>query len=135
MTYAAPVRRRRLALVVVGAVAIASFVGLGTIFSNASYGKAFVSALLITAAAVATGVFVVLVLLMPTHVEVDGNEIRLVAPRTTTRYVPAEMAIRLRPDGDFALVRMRTGRTLAVFSPSDPAAAESAFTAAGAQIA
>lgn len=135
MTYAAPVRRRRLALTVVGAVAVASFVGLGTIFSNASYGKAFVSALLITGGAVATGVFVVLVLFMPTRVEVDGNEIRLIAPRTTTRYVPTEMAIKHRPDGDFALIRVRTGRTLAVFSPSDPATAEAAFAAVGTQIA
>jgi hypothetical protein len=81
----------------------------------------------------------VLLCFMPTRIEVDsaaasGGEIRLIAPRATTRYAPAEMAVRAEPNGDFALIRLRTGRKLAAFQVADPFAAVSAFESAGAQI-
>jgi hypothetical protein len=126
-------------LVVVGAIFVATAVFLGTMFSNESYGGAFTSALLITGVLSSGSVFVVLLWFMPTRIEVDApatgeSEIRLVAPRATTRYVPAVMGIRPEPNGDFALVRIRTGRKLAVFQPADPFAAVDAFAAAGAKI-
>ena len=139
MTYSAPVRRQTIALLVVAAVFVATVVFLGSLFSNRSYGGAFTSALLITGVLLSGGTFVVLLCMMPTRIEVDAptagqGEIRLVAPRTTSRYVPAEMTIRPEPNGDFALVRTRTGRKIAAFVASDPALAMQAFGTAGAQI-
>ena len=139
MSYSAPVRRQTMALLVVAAVFVATVVFLGTIFSNRSYGGAFASALLISGVVLSGGTFVVLLCLMPTRIEVDvpdtgAGEIRLISPRSTSRYVPAEMTIRPEVNGDFALVRTRTGRKIAAFVATDPAVAMQAFGAAGAQI-
>ncbi|HVJ96087.1 MAG TPA: hypothetical protein VNC41_04580 [Acidimicrobiia bacterium] len=139
MSYSAPVRRQTMALLVVAAVFVATVVFLGAIFSNRSYGGAFTSALLITGVVLSGGTFVVLLCMMPTRIEVDvpatgAGQIRLISPRTTSRYVPSEMTIRPEPNGDFALVRTRTGRKIAAFIAPDPAAAMQAFGSAGAQI-
>lgn len=137
--YDAPVRRRGMVLVVVAAIFVTAAAFLGSMFSNSSYGGAFTSALLITAVLLAGGVFVLLLSMMPTRIEVDApatgqGEIRLIAPRSTTTYVPAEMEIRAEPNGDFALVRIRTGRKIAAFHTPDPSSAVAAFGAAGARI-
>jgi hypothetical protein len=128
-----------MALLVVAATFIATAAFLGSMFSNTSYGGAFGSALLITGVLLSGGAFVVLLCMMPTRIEVDAprtgpGEIRLIAPRSTSRYVPGEMTIRPEPNGDFSLVRTRTGRKIAAFMAADPAAAVQAFGAAGAQI-
>lgn len=135
MTFRAPVRRRIVAYLVVGPIAIAAAIGLVFFASNTTFSGALATATLITALVVALGLLAVLLAFMPTQIEIrDDERIHLVAPRTTTAYVPAEMAIRRRPDGDYDFVRVRTNRTVAVFHAGDPEAAEAAFAHAGAEI-
>jgi hypothetical protein len=124
--------RRSVTTIVVGA-GVAAVVGFASI-GNAGFSDAFFRASFITLFAIAGGVGLVIALLMPTRLEVDDHEIRLIARRATTRYRPDDMAIVRRPDETYSLVRRKTGRTLAIFRPSDHVEAEAAFSAAGAHI-
>jgi hypothetical protein len=126
------VPRRSVTFIVAGA-AVAAVVGFGFV-GNSGFSDAFFRASFITLFALAGGVALAVSLLTPTRIEVDATEIRLIARRATTRYRPEDMAIVRRPDVTYALIRRKTGRTLAIFRPHDVTEAEAAFSAAGAHI-
>jgi hypothetical protein len=134
VVYTAPVLRRWSVFGLVGGLVVVAIVLLVTYGKNQTWNDAFVTALFITLGVLALIILLVLALTMPTRIEVTERRIRLVAPRAISRYEPGEMVIRRTMRTDFALVRKRTGRTLARFRPPDAEQAAAAFTAVGAQI-
>ena len=133
--YSCPVRRRNGIVSAVIAVGIACIVGL--FFTTPStFGGALAVATLITGVALFGGITLVLVLFTPTHIEVgEDGVVRLVAPRTETRYDSATVILQRSPTtGTFAFGRAATGRVLARFVPPDPEAAVAAFEAAGVRV-
>jgi hypothetical protein len=132
--YSAPVRRNGPAFAVVGGLALAVGAGFGLIDRNNSFGGALLTATLLTLGALVFGVLVIFALLLPNRIEVEGDEIRLVARRSVSKYVPAEMVVRRQPTGDFAFFRKKTGRRLALFQDEEPARVAEVFGAAGAEV-
>jgi hypothetical protein len=132
--YSCPVRRRNGIVVLLVVLGIACVVG--TFFMKAStFGGALAVATLITGVALFGGIALVLVLFTPTRIEVGEAGVRLVAPRTETRYDSTTVLVQRSPTtGTFAFGRAATGRVLARFVPPDPEAAVAAFEAAGVRV-
>lgn len=132
-TYSCPVRRHSGMVVFFSLCAVACAVGIGFI-RRSSFGGALAAATAITGVVLFGGIAVVLHIFVPTRVEVDGTEVRLIAPRTETSYDPATLVLGRNATGTYAMAREKTGRVLARFVPPDPDAAIAAFTAAGVHV-
>jgi hypothetical protein len=133
--YSAPVPRRWSLLLIVGGVLVAAAVGTGVWIRSSALAEVYLTAVAISFIALAAAILVVLVLFMPTRIEIHPGEVQLVAPRTVTRYVPGDMLVRRsHPGGLFSFERRQTGRVLARFQPPDPEAAIAAFTTAGVEV-
>src|SRR5262249_17155164 len=79
-----------------------------------------------------TGFFVALGLLMPTRIEVMPGEVKLFAPKATTRYDAAAMLLQTGgPPDSFVFARKEPHRKLAVFRDQTPDRVRTAFEAAG----
>jgi hypothetical protein len=78
------------------------------------------------------GVFIALRLLMPTRIEARPGEVRLFAPKATTRYDASAMVLLpgTQPDA-FVFARKEPHRKLAVFRATDPDQVRQAFGTAG----
>jgi hypothetical protein len=129
MPYTAPVLRRRSFVLGILGTWIAFLVGLFVMAFDFVFVAVFFSI-----AVASVFVAIALYLFMPTHIDVEPAQITLVARRTTTTYLPGDMAIRRKRPGQWAFIRRRTGRTLAVFGDRDDATVEQIFGAAGVEI-
>jgi hypothetical protein len=132
--YSAPVLRRSVPMLVVGAIAVAGLVALAVSHGSSTYSSAFTTALFATVIVAGIGFEIVLMELLPTRVDVTATRVRLVAPRALTTYEPGQMVLRQRTDGAFEFVRKRTGRVLARFRAADADAARAAFATAGVEV-
>jgi hypothetical protein len=82
-----------------------------------------------------TGFFVALGLLMPTRIEVRPGEVRLFAPKATTRYDASAMVLFSGTEPDaFVFARKEPHRKLAVFRDADPDRVRQAFGTAGVMV-
>ncbi len=131
--YTLPVRRRPGPMLGAVAFALGCVVAIGFV-DHGGFSGAFVTAGLITLTVLGFGVAVAFVLLMPTRIEVGETRVRLVAPRATTTYVPAEMLLLRRAPGVYEFRRISTGRVLAVLVPRDPDTTEQVFGGAGVRV-
>ena len=132
--YSAPVLRRSVPMLVVGVIAVGGLVALAVSHGSSTYSSAFTTALFATITLAGIGFEIVLMLLLPTRVEVTAERVRLVARRAVTTYEPGQMVLRQRADGAFEFIRKRTGRVLARFRVANADAARAAFATAGVEV-
>jgi hypothetical protein len=127
MLYEAPVLRRL--HLQVGVSALAAF--LVAVLVGAIEGSPYTIATVLGVGAFA-GLFTVVHRLTPTRIELQDDEVRLIAPHATTRYVPSEMRLHADPGrSTFALGRRTRTRRLAVFRDPDIGRVKQAFEQAG----
>jgi hypothetical protein len=82
-----------------------------------------------------SGTFIALGLLMPTRIEVRPSEVRLFAPKATTRYDAAAMLLQTGAQPDtFVFARREPYRKLAVFRDADSDHVRDAFGTAGVMV-
>lgn len=132
--YSAPVLRRSVPMLVVAAIVLAGLVALAVSHGSSTYSSAITTAFFATVVVAGIGFAIVLMLLLPTRVEVTARRVRLVARRALTTYEPGQMVLRQRADGAFEFVRKRTGRVLTRFRAADADAARAAFATAGVEV-
>jgi hypothetical protein len=124
--YEAPLRRRT--AVTFGVVFASSFLvaGLVGIVEGSPYDIATILGVVFL-----FGFAFVVYLLTPTRIEVRADDVRLIAPRTTTKYVGSAMTLSMRPDGGWQFARREPPRTLAYFRDPDVDRVKQAFGQAG----
>jgi hypothetical protein len=130
MLYEAPVLRRLLLQVGVSAVVAFLVAALVGAIEGSPYA---------IATTLGTGAFVSLFIVVhrmtPTRIELQDNEVRLIAPQATTRYAPNTMRLRADPSrARFALGRRKRTRHLAVFRDPDIGRVKLAFERAGVSV-
>ena len=130
MLYEAPVLRRL--YLQVGVSAVAAF--LVALIVGAIEGSPYTIATVLGIGAFVS-LAVVIHRLTPTRIELEQDEIRLIAPQATTRYVPNQMRLRADPSrSTFALGRRQKTRHLAVFRDPDIAHVKQVFEQAGVSV-
>jgi hypothetical protein len=130
MLYEAPVLRRL--YLQVGVSAVAAF--LMALMVGAIEGSPYT-----IATTLGIGAFVSLFAVVhrhtPTRIELQADEVRLIAPQATTRYVPNQMRLRADPSrSTFSLGRRKRARQLVVFRDADIARVKQMFEAAGVSV-
>ena len=130
MLYEAPILRRLPLQVGVSAIVAALVAAVVGAIEGSPYAIATTFGL-----ATFVSLFIVVHRMTPARIELQDDEVRLIAPQATTRYVPNQMRLRANPTrATFALGRRRRSGHLAVFRDPDIGRVKQVFERAGVSV-
>jgi hypothetical protein len=127
--YAAPLRRRTTATMSVVFASTFLVAGLVGILEGSPYGIAT-----IVGVVVLVGFAIVIHLLTPTRIEVRADDVRLIAPRATTKYSGAAMTLRMLANDGWEFARREPAHKLAYFRDPDVDRVKQVFEQAGVSV-